>query len=115
LDVLKDLLNNMLPFFDAVPGVRAALASLLVFFIPGFAWTLLLFRGRQINWLERLALSIGISIAIVTISILALNLLFGVRISGINAFITILVITAIPLAWYFLVRFLARKKSRDSS
>ena len=108
MDFLKDLLNSLLPFLDAVPAVRAVLAFLLVFFIPGFVWTLVFFRGGQINRLERLVLSIGISIAMVTISILALNLLFDVPISGINAVIIISVITAIPLAWYFLRRILTR-------
>ena len=84
--------------------MRAILGIVLMFFLPGFAWTLVFFR--QISLLERLALSVGLSIAIVTLSILALNVLVGVRITGFNSLLIIITVTVIPLAFYYLNRFM---------
>lgn len=83
---------------------RVALAVILVFFAPGFAWTLVLFHKLDIP--ERLALSIALSIALVTLSILVLNAVFKVPINGLSALIIILLITFVPLIWYGLRRFL---------
>ncbi len=82
--------------------VRGILGFILVFFIPGFAWTLVFFK--QVNVLERIALSIGLSIAVVTLSILVLNKLIGIRITGLNSVLIILVITIVPVIIYYLNR-----------
>lgn len=85
---------------------RLVLASVLVFFAPGFAWTLVMFK--QIDAIERVVLSLALSIALVTLSTLVLNAVFKVRINGLNAVVIIILITVIPLAWYGLRRFLAK-------
>ena len=82
--------------------VRGILGFILVFLIPGFAWTLVFFR--RVNLLERIALSFGLSIAMVTLSILVLNKLIGIRITGLNSVLIILVITVVPIAVYYLNR-----------
>ena len=105
---LRQLFEFMLPFLDNVPGLRAAVGFAIVFFLPGFAWTLVFFR--RINTLERVALSFGLSIAMVTLSIFALNVVFGVNINGLNALIIIAALTAIPLAVFY-VRKMTRQKS----
>jgi uncharacterized membrane protein len=101
--------ETFLPFLDKVPAIRGIIGVILVFFVPGFAWTLALFR--KINIAERIGLSIGISIATVTLSILALNLIFDVRITGSNALLTIAVITVTPLVIYFIRRYADRKST----
>lgn len=100
------ILDTLIPSSGGLMVVRAALGVILVFFLPGFAWTLVFFR--KINNIERAAISIGLSIALVTLSIIVLNVLFDVRINGLNALITIIVITVIPAGIYFLRRFTAR-------
>ena len=85
---------------------RVVLASVLVFFAPGFAWTLVLFK--RIDVMERVVLSLALSIALVTLSILVLNAVFKVGINGLSAVVIIILITVIPLVWYGLRRFLAR-------
>ena len=82
--------------------IRAILGFTLVFFLPGFAWTLVFFSGKQINLLERTALSFGLSIAIVTLSILALDRLLVTSITGFNAVLIILAATIIPVVTYYL-------------
>ncbi len=102
LSPLKDAFGFALSLLQSVPVIRAVLGLILVFFLPGFAWTLVFFR--QINPLERVALSLGLSIAIVTLSLLSLNILVGVRITGFNSVLIIILVTIIPLAFYYLKR-----------
>ena len=108
---LGQIWESFLPFFDRVPAIRGIIGFIIVFFVPGFAWTLALFN--KINNVERIALSVGISIATVTLSVLALNLFFKVKITGTNALITIIVITVIGLAIYLVKRYLRRKAETE--
>lgn len=103
----SQLLETLLPTSGGLLIVRAIVAAVLVFFLPGFAWTLVFFH--KVNIIERIALSVGLSIALVTLGIIVLNVLFGMRINGINAVITVVVITVIPAAIYFIRRYLARR------
>lgn len=102
---MSELVEMFLSAIDVVPGFRVVLAAVLVFFAPGLAWSLVLFRGRQLHVIERLALSFGLSLAGVVLSMLALNIVFGVRINGFNTVVVIAVLTAIPLLYYGLRRF----------
>lgn len=110
-----DWLSLIRGFFDAVfslPGLpffRVILGFILVFLAPGFAWTLVFFRGKQINLVERVALAFGLSIALVTLSILALNVVMGVRITGLNSVLIIIFITVIPLAFYGVSQFMRQR------
>ena len=97
---IREIFEFALPFLDRVPIIRAILGFIFVFFLPGFAWTLVFFKGKQISVLERIALSFGLSIAVVTLSILALNMLIGIRITGFNAVLIIMIITIMPLLYY---------------
>ena len=102
------LLESVIPFAERLPAVRAALGFILMFFLPGFAWTLVFFS--RVSIIERIALSFGLSIAAVTLSIIVLHVLFGMRINGANSLLTIIVITIIALVLYLLKRLSARKQ-----
>jgi len=97
------------PFLERIPVIRAILGFILVFFLPGFAWTLVLFR--QISTVERIALSLALSLAAVTLSLLVINFLFGIRINGLNSVIVILVITVVPIVVYYFTRRLRQRKA----
>lgn len=103
---IKQIFELALPFLERLPIIRALLGFILVFFLPGFAWTLIFFK--QINVIERIALSFGLSIAVVTLSILALNVLVKIRITGFNSLLIIIVVTIIPLVFYYLKRLIKR-------
>lgn len=103
----NQLLDFIVPFAERLPVIRAILGFILVFFLPGFAWTFVFFS--RINVIERIALSFGLSIAIVTLSILALNVLFGMKITGINSLLIIIVITVAAIGAYFLKKFITRR------
>ncbi len=107
LSPIRQIFEFALPFLDRLSILRALLGFILVFFLPGFAWTLIFFK--QVNIIERIALSFGLSIAVVTLSILVLNVLIGVRITGLNSLLIIIVITIIPVAFYYLKRFVKGK------
>ncbi len=111
---VRALFDLLVAVMDKLPGVRAVLGIVLVFFLPGFAWTLVFFRGRQINIIERIALSLGLSIAVVALSIMALNLVAGVSITGFNSALIILTVTALPVAIYLVRRWLSQRGSKNS-
>ena len=96
------LFNSFMPFIESVPVLRAIIGFVLVFFLPGFAWTLVIFRN--ITVLERVVLSIGLSIALVTLSVIGLNMALHMKINGANALLVIIVLTVIPAGIYLLMR-----------
>lgn len=104
-----DWLREIFGVVEGLSVIRAIIGFILVFFLPGFAWTLVFFRGKQVNVVERVALSFGLSIAVVTISIFALNLLVGVEITGFNSVLIIIVVTVIPVVAYYLSKLVRRR------
>jgi uncharacterized membrane protein len=110
--VIANIFDSVLTVLEAVPALRVGIAVISMFFLPGFLWTLVIIKKSQINYLERIALSIGLSIALVTLSFLAMNLVLGVRFSGPNGAMAIFIITFIPLVWYGIRKLVERRKSR---
>ena len=113
LENIKEIFDFALPALAGLPVLRAILGIILVFFLPGFAWTLVFFR--QVNIIERLALSLGLSIATVTLSILAISKLTGMRINGVNAVLVIILITVVPVIIYFISRYVRRRRQHGES
>ena len=113
LENIKEIFDFALPALEGLPVLRAVLGIILVFFLPGFAWTLVFFR--QINIIERLALSLGLSIATVTLSILATHKILGMRINGVNAVLVIILITVVPVIIYFIIRYIKHRRQHKES
>jgi len=109
---MEQILDLAVPFLDSIPAVRAVLGFILVFFLPGFAWTFVFFK--QLNIIERAALAIGLSIALVTLVIIVLDVLLHVKITGVNSLLVIIVLAIIPVVIYYLKRLLG-KRSPDST
>lgn len=110
--MIREILDWMLPFLDGVPAIRVILSFILVFLLPGFSWTLVFFSNiRQINVVERLVLSFGLSIAVVALGLLTAYLFFGVSITGTNALLVILPTIIVPVAWYCLLRIIRKRKA----
>jgi len=112
VDYIRQLFEFAFPLLERLSIIRALLGFILVFFLPGFTWTLVFFK--QINIIERIALSFGLSIAVVTLSLIALNLLVGIKITGFNSILIIIVVTIIPLVVYYLNR-LGRQHRGDTN
>ena len=105
---VRELFDSVLPLLDRIPLIRMLLGSILVFFLPGFGWTFVFFQ--QIKVIERVVLSVALSFVLVTISLLFLNRLIGVRINGFNSVLLIVTITVVPVAVYYLNRLIKRRK-----
>ena len=109
---LNELLDFAVPFAEQFPALRAVVGFIIVFFLPGFAWTFVFFS--KISVIERIVLSLGLSIAIVTLGILVLHVLFGMTITGSTSLITIAAIIVVAVITYFIKRyFVKRMKASD--
>ncbi|PPA78865.1 MAG: hypothetical protein C00003105_01040 [ANME-2 cluster archaeon HR1] len=87
---------------DIISLLRMVLGSIFVLFIPGFAWSFAFFKKEEIDVIERITLSFGLSIALVPLSVFYLNYLFHIKINAVNSFLVIIVLTVIPLVYIHL-------------
>jgi len=106
LDILS-LLIGVLSQLTIIASFRIVFGSVFVLFLPGFVLTFIFFRKTKpinskteekgaIDWIERIALSFALSIAVVPLAVFYLNLI-GVKINLLNSFLTILGIIIICL------------------
>ena len=99
--ILALTLVALISFFpDSLP--RQILGLVFVLFLPGYAATAALFpENEQIDGIERVALSFGLSIAIVPLIGLALNFTpWGIRLDPILASVSAFIVASSLVAWY---------------
>ena len=84
-------------------GLRIVFASAFVLFVPGFVWSYVFFARKNIDWIERIALSVGLSIALVPLAVFWLRWLFDVRVTLFNTCLVVVGLTVIG-ATYVVVR-----------
>ncbi len=108
---LNDISSSVASCLDHVPVIRAMLAVILIFFVPGLAWSFVFFSPKQVNLLERAVISVGLSIALVTLSMFALNLALDVKVTGTNAVLDIIVITLVAAAFYLARKFINSRRA----
>ena len=87
---------------------RIVFGSVYVLFLPGLVLTFAFFKGKEIDVLERIALSFALSIAVVPLSVFYLNLV-GMKINILNAG---LVIAFIILAGFGII-YWQKKKPKE--
>ena len=75
--------------------LRIIFGSIFVLFLPGLVWTFVFFDREEIDVIERVALSFGLSIALVPLVVFYLNYGLGMKISFENTSLTIIGLTAI--------------------
>jgi uncharacterized membrane protein len=85
---------------DVVEIIRIIFVSLFVLFQPGFAWSFVYFAKEEIDWIERIALSFGLSIAFVPLAVFWLHYFLGVKINLLNVSIVILTLTGAAIVAY---------------
>lgn len=78
---------------DALEGLRLFFGGLFVLFVPGFAWSYVFFAKKNIDWIERVALSFGLSIALVPLTVFWFNWLFHMKFTLLNTSLTVLGLT----------------------
>jgi uncharacterized membrane protein len=84
-------------------GLKIVFGTIFILFLPGFIWTFVLFSKRKIDWVERIALSFGFSVAVVPLTVFWLNWIFDMRITLLNTSLTVCALIVVPTA-YLLVR-----------
>lgn len=89
---------------DILEGMRLFFGGLFVLFVPGFSWSYVFFTSKEIDWVERVALSFGLSIAMVPLTIFWLNWLFGVQITLLNTFLAVCGLVSISIAYVVIKR-----------
>lgn len=82
---------------SALEILRAIFGGAFLLFLPGFAWSYFFFKKREINHIERLGISLGLSIALVCLSLFLMNKAFGFEINLLNCTVVILVLTIFPV------------------
>jgi len=92
--VILTIISLAVMFFAHIGFLEASrivFGSVYVLFIPGFVISYIFFpkNNKSIDWIERIALSFALSIAIVPLVVFYLNLI-GIKISFISSFLTIL-------------------------
>jgi len=100
LFTLLSILFVSVPPLNETP-VRILLGLSLVLFIPGYSLTTVLFpRINDLDWIERVALSFGLSIAVVPLLSLVLNYTpYGISPIPVLTIISIFTISVSILAW----------------
>jgi len=94
---------------DVVEVLRLVFGTVFVLFLPGLAWSYVFFNKDEIDWIERVALSFGLSIALVPLTVFWLNYLFKVKITLTNVTITILLLILIPV---LIIKFNLKQRAR---
>jgi uncharacterized membrane protein len=98
--VTLSILISLLTTQTLLSSFRIVLGSFYVLFLPGFVLSYIFFPKTKefdekneekgtIDWIERIALSFTLSIAIVPLVMFYLNLI-GIKINTLNSFLTIL-------------------------
>lgn len=89
---------------ELIELLRVVLGSIFVLFLPGFAWSYVFFEKGEIDEIERIALSFGLSIALVPLVVFYLNWLFEIKINLVNSTMVIIALIAVPLVYHVIVR-----------
>jgi len=64
--------------------VKIIFGCIFVVFLPGLAWSFVFFKKGEIDAIERIALSFGLSVALVPLVVFWLNWLLKIRINIVN-------------------------------
>lgn len=81
--------------------MKIFLGALFVLLVPGLAWSYIFFTRKDIDWVERFALSLGLSIVLVPVSFFWLNWIFDMKITLLSTTTVVSVLTIIPVACIF--------------
>ena len=90
-------------FIPLLQYFRIIAGSVYVLFLPGFILTYVFFRRREIDTIERIALSFGLSIAVVPLAIFSLNQVFNMSITTFSSVAVIGGIIVLGLIGYWYI------------
>lgn len=85
---------------DIIEIIRIIFGSVFVLFLPGFAWSFVFFKKEEIDVIERIVLSFGLSIVLVPLAVFWLNFFLGIKINLVNVSTMILVLIGTAAGTY---------------
>lgn len=77
--------------------LRIIFGFIFILFLPGLAWNFVFFKKEEIDVIEAIALSFGLSIALVPLVVSWLNWLLKIKINIVNVTVVILVLIGCAL------------------
>jgi len=93
---------------DLIGVFRIIFGSIFVLFLPGFVWSYVFFDKKEIDAIERIALSLGFSIALVPLLIFLLNQLLAIKVTLMNSSLIIVGLIGTAICIVFLKRWKKR-------
>lgn len=79
--------------------IRIIFGSIFVLFLPGLTWSYAFFQKNEIDIIERIALSFGLSISIVPLTVFYFNYLLKIPINLVTVTTIITILILIPLIY----------------
>lgn len=83
---------------DVLLIIKAIFGVVYFFFLPGFLLSYCVFKRKELDWLERIGISIGLSVVVAPLFIFTVGII-GIEITEINAFLGITFLNLIFLSW----------------
>ena len=100
-------MNNRMGVFE----ILEIIVSVVLVFLPGFVWSYVLFKEREIDFFERIVLSFGLSLLLVPLPVFILNYTLDVQINLVNFLIGSVLWIIIPLVCLYLEKLLKKAKT----
>jgi len=98
LGIISSILSIWLPVLQSF---RIVFGAVYLLFLPGFVWSWVFWKKDELNVIERLTLSLALSIAIVPLVVFLMNKL-GIKINLLNPSIEILGIILLGIIYILL-------------
>jgi uncharacterized membrane protein len=87
---------------EILEAIKIILGSVFILFLPGFSLSYALFPKKdEIDWIERLALSFGLSIAVIPLLVFYSNFIFGIKINLVTVSLIVVLTTFAGYLAYF--------------
>lgn len=98
---------------DLAGVLYLAVAIIVPFFLPGFAWSFVFLGSKNVWSLERALISFGLSITLVPLTLILLNLFFGVGVTLLNVSLIIGALIALGGATWVIRERVRRRSQGD--
>jgi len=97
--------------FGFVKAIRLVVGSFYILCCPGLALTYVAFGSKGIDWLERVALSLALSISVVSLMVFYFSKM-GIPINSLNVFLEITGLIVIALLFFWRRYYYSHKEGR---
>ena len=93
--------------------VRIFLGSALILFLPGLSWSFLLLRRERVHLAERVALSFGLSMVLMPLTVFLLHLTIGFKVTLMNVGLVALALSTTPMMYVTIREYLSKRERKQ--